>query len=170
MKMLYVYNRCASRFPLQRLIFTGGIASIFVVFILYIALNHANTSNHKMQKEKLIKMMDYSVIVYKNSFVVAQMLFFNRYFQKLLFQVEVKEETQLEAIWDEMDDLEEYKSFVESGESFPELSPEEMKKLETRMNERRQHVKDTCHDFEINKDGDVNAYEFLVNNKYHLIW
>lgn len=69
-----------------------------------------------------------------------------------------------------MDDLEEYESFIDSGESFPELSAEEMKRLEKRMDERRQHVKDTCIQYGINKEGNVNAFEFLINNKYHLIW
>lgn len=65
MKMLYVYNRFASRFPLQRLIFTGAVASVFVVFILYIALNHANDLNNKMRHEKMIKTVDYSVNIIK---------------------------------------------------------------------------------------------------------
>ena len=65
MKMLYVYNRCGSRFPLQRLIFTGAVASVFVVFILYIALNHANDLNNKIRQEKMIKTMDYNVNIIK---------------------------------------------------------------------------------------------------------
>lgn len=82
-------------------------------------------------------------------------------------QVAIEKNVQIDMDWS---DNEEYESFIESGEHMPELSASEMERLAKRMTDRRQHVKDVCRDLEIDKDGNVNAYEFLINNKYHLIW